>query len=289
MSGSTQKPLVTVIISSYNHAAYVADSIRSVQCQSYPNIELLVVDDGSTDDSVAVIQTLREQRSFDFRVQQNKGLARTLNDCIARATGDLIAPFGSDDIMCPDRIEKQVAYLDGKPEVGVCAGNIEQIDGSGKVLVDRNRERPFRRLDFQALFLGTMDGAPAPTLMLRRSVLVAVGGYDPSIQLEDLPVLLKIAQAGYFIDVLPDVLAQYRVHLTNSYKNHRMMVENVLKTYSQFHDHPAYFQVRARFINSMILKCARHDKILAHELLRQLPLTCWNTKTLRALWRLLIG
>lgn len=288
MTGSPNKPLVSVIISSYNHAAYVADSIRSVQCQSYPNIELLVVDDGSTDDSVAVIQALREQQPFDFRVQQNKGLAPTLNDCIARAKGDLIAPFGSDDIMCPDRIEKQVVYLDGKPEVGVCAGNIEQIDGSGKVLAERNRERPFRRLDFQALFLGTTDGAPAPTLLLRRPALAAVGGYDPEIRLEDLPVLLKIAQAGYFIDVLPDVLAKYRVHQTNSYKNHRFMVENVLKTYAQFHDHPAYFQVRARFINSMVLKCARRDKALAYELLRELPLTCWNTKTLRALWRLLI-
>ena len=123
-----QQPVVTVIIASYNHAPYIEQSILSVLNQTYPNIELLVVDDGSSDDSVERIRRLQEQHGFDFRVQQNQGLTNTLNGAIARSRGSLIVPFGSDDIMLPERIATQVAYMDGKPEVGICAGNIELID-----------------------------------------------------------------------------------------------------------------------------------------------------------------
>ncbi|SEI82217.1 alpha-1,3-rhamnosyltransferase [Pseudomonas linyingensis] len=285
----SEQPLVSVIIASYNHGPYIEASILSVLEQSYPHIELLVVDDGSKDDSVERIRQLQERYDFDFRVQANQGLATTLNDCIARAKGSLIAPFGSDDIMLPGRIAMQVAYLQDKPEVGICAGNIEQIDGSGNPLVKRNRERPFRRLDFDAMFNSDQAGPPAPTLLFRREALEKVGGFDPEIKLEDLLIELKIARAGYFIDVLGEVLAKYRVHDSNTYKNRRFMIDNVLKTYAQFSDHPAYPQVCARFVNSMLLKCASHDKPLARELLGQLPLRQWNGKTLRALGRLLLA
>ncbi|WP_394561438.1 glycosyltransferase [Aquipseudomonas alcaligenes] len=285
----SEQPLVTVIIASYNHASYVEAAIESVLAQTYPSVELLVVDDGSKDDSVERIQALQRKHGFDFRVQANQGLARTLNDCIARARGSLIAPFGSDDVMLPERLAKQVAYLQDKPEVGICAGNIAHIDGDGQSLARRDRERPFRRLDFEDVFCSDKAGAPAPTLLFRREVLEQVGCFDPSIRLEDLLVELKITRAGYFIDVLPDVLAQYRVHGTNTYKNRRFMIETVLATYARFDDHPAYAETCARFLNSMLLKCARDDKPLARELLQRLPLRRWNSKTLRALGRLLFS
>lgn len=285
----TDVPQVTVIIASYNHARYIEAAIESVLQQTYPAVELLVVDDGSQDDSVARIQALQLKHGFDFRVQTNRGLAQTLNDGIARARGSLIAPFGSDDVMLPDRLEKQVAYLQDKPEVGICAGNIALIDADGRLLAKRNRVRSFRRLDFDDVFCSDKAGAPAPTLLFRREILEQVGCFDPSIRLEDLLVELKITRAGYFIDVLPDVLAHYRVHATNTYKNRRFMIETVLETYARFADHPAYAQACARFRNSMLLKCARDDKSLAWELLKGLPLRHWNGKTFRALGRFFLA
>ncbi|UPQ82359.1 glycosyltransferase [Pseudomonas knackmussii] len=279
-------PLVTVIIASYNHGAYIEESILSVLEQTYPNIELLVVDDGSKDDSVERIQRLQEKYGFDFRAQPNQGLARTLNDCIARAQGSLIAPLGSDDVMLPERIARQVAYIEGKPEVGICAGNIQTIDAQGNLVHKRCRARAFRRLDFDAMFNATEDGPPAPTLLFRREALEAVGGFDPEIRLEDLQVELKIAHAGFFIDVLSEVLAKYRVHGANTYKNRRFMVEQVLATYACFRDHPDYPNACAKFLNSMLLKSANDDKRLARELLRKLPLRYWDLKTLRGLGRL---
>jgi alpha-1,3-rhamnosyltransferase len=283
---SHTKPLVSVIISSYNHADYVEASILSVLKQSYPNIELLVIDDGSSDDSAARIKTLQANYNFDFRTQANKGLSRTLNEAIARTKGNLIAPFGSDDIMHPDRIAVQVAYMHDKPEVGICAGGIKIIDATGQAQ-KKERYLPPRRLNFEDVFLNRKPGPPAPTLLFRREALERVDGFDPEIRLEDLMIELKITRAGYFIDVLDKLLAFYRVHGKNTYKNYRFMIENVLQTYACFNDHPDYAKVCANFRNSMLLKCARQDKALARELLADLPLSAWNMKTLRGLWRLM--
>ncbi|SPO53960.1 Glycosyl transferase [Pseudomonas sp. JV551A1] len=285
----TDTPLVTVIIASYNHARYIEASITSVINQTYKNIELLVIDDGSKDDSPAVLKRLQEQYGFDLRFQANQGLARTLNDAIARAKGDLIVPFGSDDIMLPHRIATQVQYMNGKPEVGICSANIETIDQDGKVMgarEQRNRNLPFRRLDFDDLFLDRKPGPMAATLMLRREALEKVGGFNADIRLEDVYIELSIARAGYFIDVLGEVLAQYRDHPTNTFKNGRFMVDNVLRTFAVFSDHPQYEQVCMKFRNSMVLKYANRDKALSREILSEIPLRYWNKKTLRGMWRM---
>jgi alpha-1,3-rhamnosyltransferase len=285
--GREQMPLVSVIIASYNHGAYVEHSILSVLQQTYPNVELLVVDDGSTDYSVRRIQRLQAMHGFDFRTQANQGLSRTLNEAIARAQGSLIVPFGSDDIMLPERLALQVDYLRDKPQVGICAGNIEEIDELGLLLAPA-RPLPARRLTFDDIFMHRHPGAPAPTLMFRREALERVGGFDPSIRLEDLLIQLKITRIGYCVDVLEEVLAQYRVHPTNTYKNHRFMLDNVLRTYAHFSDHPAYPQVCRRFRHSMFLKAAGADKALAWQLFHEMPLHEWDGKTWRGLLRLLL-
>lgn len=285
---SDAQPLVTVIIASYNHGPYIEESILSVINQTYPNIELLVIDDGSKDDSVERIKALQALHGFDFRVQENQGLTNTLNGAIARAKGSLIAPFGSDDIMLHDRIAVQVAYMDGKPEVGICAGNIELIDADGNLYPESRQRRdvPFRRLDFDDMFLERKPYPPAPTLMIRREALDKVGGFDPNIRLEDLLIELKITHAGYFIDGLSVLMARYRKHATNSYKNHRFMIDNILRSYDLFSDHPLYEHVRYKFLSSMFLKTASRDRKLARELLAQIPFKAWNKKTWRGLGRL---
>ncbi|WP_278349524.1 glycosyltransferase family 2 protein [Stutzerimonas kunmingensis] len=281
-------PLVSVVIASYNHAPYIEECIKSILIQTYPHIELLVVDDGSTDDSVERIGRLQAEHGFDFQVQQNQGLTRTLNSAIARAKGELIVPFGSDDIMLPERLAKQVAYLADKPEVGICAGNIELIDSEGKLFPEARQRRdiPFRRMDFDDVFMERKPYAPATTLMIRKEALDKVGGFDPEIRLEDLAIELKITHAGYYIDCLGEVLACHRKHKTNSSKNHRFMIDSILRIYELYSDHPQYEFVRTRFLNSMFLKCSNRDRNLARDLLAQIPFKHWSKKTWRGLMRL---
>jgi len=285
---SQTTPLVSVIVASYNHASYIEECIESVLAQTYPRFELLVVDDGSTDDSVERIRHLQAEHGFDFQVQQNQGLTRTLNTAIARAKGEFIVPFGSDDVMLPERLAKQVAYLADKPEVGICAGNIELIDSEGKLFpeVRQRRDTPFRRMDFDDVFMERKPYAPATTLMIRKEVLNKVGGFDPEIRLEDLAIELKITHAGYYIDCMGEVLARHRKHKSNSSKNHRFMIDSILRIYALYSDHPQYEFVRARFLSSMFLKCSNRDRKLARDLLVQIPFKYWSRKTWRGLMRL---
>jgi alpha-1,3-rhamnosyltransferase len=279
-------PLVSVLISSYNHADFIEASIRSVYAQSYPNIELLVVDDGSRDGSVEVIRRLQAELGFDFVAQANKGLCTTLNEMIGRSKGRYIAPLGSDDVMLPERFSLQVPFMEQHPETGICAGRIVLIGGDGKPLPDKKqRHRPARRLDFDDLFMDRKPGPPAPTLLFRREALEEVGGFDPSIRIEDYFVELRIARAGYFIDILEEPLALYRVHGSNTYKNRRLMIETELAIYQRFSDHPGYETTRLRYLNAMFTKVANEDHVLAGELLAQIPWRSRNLKTLKGLWR----
>ncbi len=287
-SENSDFPLVSVIIASYNHAPYIEASIRSVVAQTYPNVELLVIDDGSSDDSVEIISRLQSEYGFTFHAQENMGLSRTLNAAIARSRGEFIVPFGSDDIMYPQRLAVQVDYLRDKPEVGICAANIEFIDGDGSRLPDKEQKQrnlPFRRLGFDDLFLDRKPGPQAATLMFRKEALEAVGGFNPDIRLEDVYICLSILKVGYFIDILPDVLADYRKHESNTYKHLSFMVENMLKTYSLFDRHPEYERVRMKYLISMFLKASSRDKALARQLFKEIPLSSWNAKVVRGMAR----
>lgn len=287
-SENSDFPLVSVIIASYNHAPYIEASIRSVVAQTYPNVELLVIDDGSSDDSVEIISRLQSEYGFTFHAQENMGLSRTLNAAIARSRGEFIVPFGSDDIMYPQRLAVQVDHLRDKPEVGICAANIEFIDGNGNRLPDKEQKQrnlPFRRLDFDDLFLDRKPGPQAATLMFRKEALEAVGGFNPDIRLEDVYICLSILKAGYFIDILPDVLADYRKHESNTYKHLSFMAENMLKTYSLFAQHPEYERVRVKYLISMFLKASSRDKVLARQLFKEIPLGSWNAKVMRGMAR----
>ena len=280
-------PLVTVVVACYNHGPYIEECLTSILAQTYPRVELLVIDDGSSDDSAERIRRLQAIHSFDFIVQDNHGLTATLNAAFARARGEFLVPFGSDDVMLPERLSIQVDYMAAHPEVGICGGNMELMRSDGTLFPDReqNRDVPYRSLSFDDIFLERKPCVPAPTLLIRREAFEAVGGFDPGIRLEDLYIQLKIARSGYAVDALNAVLARYRKHPSNSYKNIRFMTEAILRIYADYSDHPEYRRVCDRLVNSMFVKAANRDKAFAAELLARLPLRRWNRRTLKGLLR----
>ena len=122
--------LVSVITPLYNSERFIRDALQSVLDQTHSNLELLVVDDGSPDDSADVVESMGDPRITVFR-QDNRGPCRARNSAIARAKGDYIGFIDHDDHWAPDKLEKQVAHLEANPTVGVSYGPSAFIDEDG--------------------------------------------------------------------------------------------------------------------------------------------------------------
>jgi len=283
----TDHPLVSVIISCYNHQDYIRDCIASVVRQTYPAIELIVFDDGSSDNSPAILKSLSEQYGFFFEAQENTGLSRTLNKALSMAKGKYISPLGSDDILMLDKIEKQVAFLEQHDDVAMLGGNILNIDQDG-VITPHQKFAAYREVGFNDVFMNTKLGPSAPTTMIRSRVLREIGGYHPQNNLEDLYLWLKITHQGYRIAILNDLLAYYRKHRTNTTKNYRFMTESILDIYADYQDHPDYPRARNKILISRFLKISEINRKYAWELLKQIDPAFYNLKVLRGLIRLLL-
>ena len=279
-------PLVSVIISCYNHEHYIEDCVRSAIAQTYPAIELLVVDDGSTDSSPEILTRLADELNFDLRLQANKGLSTTLNETIVRSSGKYVCVMGSDDVMMPDKTAKQVSIMEQNADVAVCGGNAVFIDSMGNPVRNRRALPGYREISFDHLFLGSGPGIIAPTAMIRRSVLDGVGMYDPNIPLEDLYMWLKITHRGFRMVGLEDTLIYYRKHASHTYKDARYMIHSIIKTIAPYSDHLRYSRVRAEFLKSAMVSAAKQNNpSLFAELTGQLGLRHRITpKVLRSKW-----
>ena len=287
-------PRVSILISAYKHERYVEACVRSVLAQTYPNIELIVLDDGSPDGTAAVLQRLQDEakntaRPFTFITKKNSGLSDTLNQALALATGKYICQFGSDDIMLPEKTAIQVAFMETHPGVAVCGGNALNIDGDGKVRAGRQKNPLQREITFENLFANTGHGIVASTCMIRKEVLDKEGAWNPAIPLEDMYLWFKLTSRGYRMVGLGEILMHYRKHASNSYKNVRYMYESMKKTIADYQAHPLYTEVLLKLQRSCFLTAAKQgDKTLAREILREIPLRAFNKKVWRGLLHLFL-
>jgi alpha-1,3-rhamnosyltransferase len=288
----TSNPTVSVLISAYNHERYIEACVRSVLEQTYPNIELIVLDDGSRDNTPKILADLQQQaaangKPFTFIAKKNSGLSDTLNQALAMATGKYICQFGSDDIMLPDKTATQVAFMEANPDVAVCGGNAINIDSDGVIITRRQKSPPQREITFEHLFANTGHGIVASTCMIRKDVLDREGGWNPAIPLEDMYMWFKLTSRGYRMVGLGVVLMHYRKHANNSYKNVRYMYESMMKTIADYREHSLYPQVHLSLLRGYFLTAAKHDKKLAKEILADIPLRAFNKKVWRGLFYLL--
>jgi glycosyltransferase involved in cell wall biosynthesis len=198
----------------FNTARYLRDAIASVQGQTFADIELLVVDDGSTDGSSALLDEIAagEPRLRLIR-RPNRGLVETRNQLLEEASGEFIAWMDSDDISHPERIERQLAAFRAEPDL-VCVGtDVRLVDPTGKAIgVERHPAGDAAIREEQLHGRGLRFGST----MQRRSDALAVGGFrSPFPMGEDFDYLLRIAEKGRVANV-PDVLYDYRQHLRNT-------------------------------------------------------------------------
>lgn len=232
-------PLVSVVIPCYNHEQFVQDCIQSVIDQTYKNIELIIIDDGSKDRSVEKIKEMipvcKERFTrFEFRYRLNRGLSATLNEALEWCRGEYFSALASDDIIVENKIKTQVTYLTYNLNCIAVFGGIIEIDTNGLQLGSRIRK--ISSYTFDQIFMLEHE-LPAPTQMIRTKVLRDVGGYDCDIKIEDWYMWLKLAEYGE-LNYLPIVFAKYRSHEGNTHKQVEKMYlgrKQILNLYKNHH------------------------------------------------------
>jgi hypothetical protein len=209
-----EMPLVTVVIPAFNASATIDETLHSVRAQSYDNLEIIVVDDGSADDTVArVEQHIRADPRLRLVRQANAGVAAARNKGIVEAAGDYVAPVDSDDLWHPEKIERQMAVMRADPEVGLVYTWYSIIDEHGEVLVEQVNTYP-DAWQFAQLCHRNVIGNGSSALM-RREAALRMGGYDSGLRqqraqgCEDLKLYLQIAE-HYPVAVAPWPLTGYR-------------------------------------------------------------------------------
>jgi glycosyltransferase involved in cell wall biosynthesis len=215
--------LVSVIIPAFKHSRFILATLQSVFSQTFKELEVIVVNDGSPDDTREVLKPLVASGQIRYFEQENAGQAAARNRGLSEARGEYVAFLDDDDEWPPDKLEWQVAQLrqnDGVPLIG---GGAVRIDASGTVLTEWCYG-PIS-LETADLFRGPPFISPGQTL-IRRSALMQIGGFDPEIWgADDYDLYLRLSQCGPLL-VEPRVALHYRVHASNASSQHMRMFKN---------------------------------------------------------------
>ncbi|AHK15511.1 glycosyltransferase [Thalassolituus oleivorans] len=209
-------PLVSVIIPSYNHECYIEQAINSVINQTYKNIELIVIDDGSTDNSLTLLSELSVKLGFKFVAQENMGVCKTLNRGIREfSRGQLICILASDDRFHSTKIELQVKELSNNKSSEFCFTQAVEFDtNSGKEL------RVFPKKNFTGRVLNKIifrQPYAAGSIMFTRDLYNDIDGFDPSLKAEDWDFSIRCAAKTDF-SFVSKPLFYYRSHANNTMK-----------------------------------------------------------------------
>lgn len=225
-------PLVSVVIPSYNHARYIAEAVQSVLTQTIHDLEVIVIDDGSTDETLQVLASIKDDRLRIF-AQQNRGAHEALNRGISLSRGQFISILNSDDIYAPERLECLVSAATSQPCQCILGSFIQVVDAEGRPLgikrayhslepwTLKHPELSFRsKDDLRAALLTENFFATTSNFFADRSVFEATGPFRPLRYTHDWDFLLRVAQA-YTPVIVERPLLKYRVHASNTIRENK--------------------------------------------------------------------
>jgi glycosyltransferase involved in cell wall biosynthesis len=221
-------PLVSVVIPLYNHAQFVGKCLESVAEETYPNLEVLVIDDGSKDDSYGRVREWYSRRerifqNFEVLRQENQGIARTLNKLVRMAKGEFITVLASDDYLLRGGIDARVKHLTKNPHLLGVFGDCLVVDESDKVISESGvseffekgaRKKALKNQKLLPLELILRWSIPGPVFTMRKDACNIVGYYDETLAVEDRDFYLRLLIRGAlgFVDYK---VACYRWHAGN--------------------------------------------------------------------------
>jgi glycosyltransferase involved in cell wall biosynthesis len=230
VSGPANPPLVSIIVPLYNHARYIEATLESFAVEGHPNLEVVIIDDGSKDDSFTVAQTWLERHPNVFTTvslerQDNVGITKTLNRLLARTNGEFITMVASDDLLLPGGIQARLAALERRPDWLAVFGDATVIDANGQETassalrrLNRANTKALLSDQFRTQELILRWSVPGPVLLARRQTYDPVhglGGFNESRFLEDRFFYLQLL-ARKSLGFVEHRVAAYRMHGQNT-------------------------------------------------------------------------
>ena len=221
------QPRISVVVPSYNHAQFVAMTLRSIMKQTFAPAELVVIDDGSIDDSPGLIEETLKECPFpcELIVRSNRGLCATLNEGLARTAGDYFAYLGSDDVWLPNFLRDRVRLLQSRTDAVLTYGHAYLLDKQSRIVDCTADWANYVDGDVRAMLLDTI--APmSPTVLYRRTALEKEP-WNEEAKLEDYDLYLRLSTIGEFA-FDPQVLSAWRLHAKNSSLDQIFMLKEQL-------------------------------------------------------------
>jgi len=288
-TGNSQKPRLSVILPNYNFGQYLREALDAIFSQSYSPYEVLVIDDGSTDDSVSIIKDFQKRHANlrFFQNEKNMGTVYSVKRCFDNATGDYMYFAASDDKVLPGFFEKSMGLLYKFPQAGLCCTDLEVII-NGKEINDRaclsRVPRYFNSDETLKLFLTTsFTPYRANTCIIKREALLEAGGFIPSLKWSCDSFAYNIICFRYGMCYIPEVLTMVRFHegqygASNAKqpKLEREVIRNMMDLIQmpQYADVLPYFEKTAPFsvypweVLMVALSDQKYRKFLSSKLLR---------------------
>ena len=221
-------PFVSVIIPTYNGSRFIKETVQSVIGQTYPNIEIIIVDDGSTDNTPDIVKSINDPRLIHIR-QANSGVSMARNHGIDISHGDYIAFLDHDDVWLPHKLERQLQLFKEDPNIAMVYSDTFIIDENNSIINTYSHKIKFYRgMIFKELFFSCF--ITILTVVIKKPVFLEVGPFLPFKIGEDYDLFLKCA-ARYPIDYIDEPLAKYRVHESNYSKNYETEVSECIEIF----------------------------------------------------------
>jgi glycosyltransferase involved in cell wall biosynthesis len=206
---------ISIVMPAFNAERFLPEAIESVLGQTWHDFELIILDDGSRDRTLEIAQSyaLRDSR-VSVESHANMGIAATLNKGLALSTSEWVVQMHADDVMMPNRLERQLAFVAEHPELAAASSWIKHINAEGKVIA-RGNSPLITHEAVQKLFIANeLIGVSHPACILRKSAVRAVGGYREQFRVnEDIDLWSRLLEHGYKILVQPECLLGYRIHV----------------------------------------------------------------------------
>jgi glycosyltransferase involved in cell wall biosynthesis len=258
--------LVSVLMPVYNAGGFVKESIDSILKQTYSNFELIIINDGSTDSSEEIILSIKDSRIRYVKNETNLGLIKTLNKGIDLCKGEFIARMDADDISLPDRLKKQLEFMEKNSEVGVCGSDYIHFGKGKHISLTSHHEH-----DWIAGWMLFNSSVVHPALMIRTSVIKNESPYFNSEykHVEDYELWSRLIFKNKFADV-PETLLKYRIHasqVSRQYRSEQIENGNKVRRYllekAGFRFGEREFRVHCLLGNSQIITSIKDLAILS--------------------------